>query len=553
MWNHEIMTIAIHYSAVRQAPKPGQIYGLQVAVLDWLRAYMRLARQEKLYFLVTNEAAQKEIRAIAEETGVEATRLAILDGRLPRENLSGFEAVFRADSDPHDLFWQRAYAGASFAFCGLAHAVTGLEAARAFEQYILAPTSAADAVICPSRAVAAAIARYWDHSAAFYERKFGRLQPCAAQLPVIPLGVDTARIEARVGPEKRKKQREKLGIGDKDIVLLWVGRLSYAIKAHPLPMFRAAELAARRTGSKIHFVMQGYFVPQEAEAEFAALARDVCPSVDVRFIAADDKRFPEGLWAAGDIFLSLIDNMQESFGLTPIEAIAAGLPRVVTDWDGYRDAVTDGEDGFLIPTIQPPAGAGLDYAAALLGERESYGGYLALVAQSTAVDAEAAAQALSRLIEDSALRARLAEKAKERLPSYDWTRIIPAYEDLWASLKKTKPAARPAAQPPQIVHPHAPDPYFIFESYPSAVLSPETRVGLALEPHEIRQLFAHKMNTLAAPFMIESKDIPVFLGAVAQKNVLSLRELFELFPATPEAALWRTAGWLLKLGILKTL
>ena len=48
--------------------------------------------------------------------------------------------------------------------------------------------------------------------------------------------------------------------------------------------------------------------------------------------------------------------MQESFGLTPIEAMAAGLPRVISDWDGYRDSVNDGEDGFLIRTARnrPP-------------------------------------------------------------------------------------------------------------------------------------------------------------------------------------------------------
>ena len=45
-----------------------------------------------------------------------------------------------------------------------------------------------------------------------------------------------------------------------------------------------------------------------------------CAHAKVHFIASDDTRFPDGLWAAGDIFLSLVDNIQESFGLTPIES-----------------------------------------------------------------------------------------------------------------------------------------------------------------------------------------------------------------------------------------
>ncbi len=31
------------------------------------------------------------------------------------------------------------------------------------------------------------------------------------------------------------------------------------------------------------------------------------------------------------------------------EAMAAGLPVVVSDWDGYKDTVRDGVDGFRIP------------------------------------------------------------------------------------------------------------------------------------------------------------------------------------------------------------
>ena len=58
-------------------------------------------------------------------------------------------------------------------------------------------------------------------------------------------------------------------------------------------------------------------------------------------------------WASADIFCSLSDNIQESFGLTPVEAMAAGLPCVVSDWDGYRDTVRHGEDGFRVDTAMP--------------------------------------------------------------------------------------------------------------------------------------------------------------------------------------------------------
>ena len=52
--------------------------------------------------------------------------------------------------------------------------------------------------------------------------------------------------------------------------------------------------------------------------------------------------------AAADIAVFLVDNPQETFGLAVVEAMAAGLPLVVSDWNGYRDLVRDGMDGFRL-------------------------------------------------------------------------------------------------------------------------------------------------------------------------------------------------------------
>ncbi|MBI3542646.1 MAG: glycosyltransferase, partial [Deltaproteobacteria bacterium] len=73
------------------------------------------------------------------------------------------------------------------------------------------------------------------------------------------------------------------------------------------------------------------------------------------------------VWQAADIFCSLADNVQETFGLTPLEAMAAGLPQVVSDWNGYRDTVRHGVDGFRVPAFpaveRDPTGAGDSFLA----------------------------------------------------------------------------------------------------------------------------------------------------------------------------------------------
>lgn len=58
--------------------------------------------------------------------------------------------------------------------------------------------------------------------------------------------------------------------------------------------------------------------------------------------------------AAADLFLSLVDNFQETFDLAAVEAMVAGLPVVVSDWDGYRYTMRDGVNGVLVPTLGSP-------------------------------------------------------------------------------------------------------------------------------------------------------------------------------------------------------
>ncbi len=544
------MKRAIHYSAVKEPPKPGQIYGLQVAILDWIRAYFRYGQQEHFFFLLHQTEAIAELEETAQEAKISTKRLVLLSDRFPRQNMGEFDTIFRADPDPRHLLWQRNLLPSSgFSFCGLAHAIAGKDSGAVLARYCMGPSNRSDAIVCPSESIKKVIQNFFAHYGDYLAERFGANYTCPVQLPVIPLGVNTAQIKAKVGPEKRKAQRQTLGLNEDDIVVLWVGRLSYSIKAHPLPMFRAVQEAAQKTGRKVHFVMQGYFVPETAAQEFENLAKDVCLDAKVSFIDAHDQRFPNGLWAAADIFLSLVDNIQESFGLTPIEAIAAGLPRVLSDWDGYRESVTHDVDGFLVPTLQPPAGTGGELAELMIGGRESYGGTLARMAQCVAIDHHAAAQALIELIEKPELRARIATEAKKRLPTYAWENIIPAYEDLWKELAKQKTTEKKLS----FVHPHAPDPFALYDAHPLLTLKEDTRLTLDATTQDIQKTLAHEMNMLALDMMIGAADIPVLLNKMREQENLTQKDLMKDFPTQDPARLWRTLSWLLKLGIIRAL
>ena len=545
------MQTAILYNAVKTPDDARKIFGLQVATTDWLKAFLRYSKQEKFPFLIGTVQALEEVQEAMASLGIDPQRLLAYDARFPQENLGNFDAVFRPDPDCRHILWQRAAAPAArFAFCGLAHAVAGWEIGELLEQYCLAPADGNDAIVCPSHAVKAAIRSFWDIYGEYLEQRFGVKFRCDVQLPLIPLGVNVERIAAKVTPDKRAAQRAALGLGANDVAVLWVGRHSHAIKAHPLAMFRAGEEAAKRTGVKVHFLMLGYFVPAEAEAHFKRMAADYCPTAQVSFVANGDPRFPDGLWAAGDIFFSLVDNMQESFGLTPIEAIAAGLPRVISDWDGYRDSVQHGEDGFLVRTLQPPSGTGRELSALLLGNREIYGGFLAKTALSVAVDHRQAADALVKLIESPALRQSMAEKAKRRLPDYAWPTIIAAYEALWGE----QAARRKAACVPNIdwpaVPPHAPDPFRMYAAYPTRALRESDRVTITASSGEIKNLWGHEINVLAFDMMIAPDEVAPLINWIAAEGSPSIGSILQQFPTYNRERLWRTLAWMLKLGMV---
>lgn len=549
------MTVAIDYDIGQNPEQLKEVFGLQVAIFNWLKAFLHYGSQEKIYFLIDDVKAWGEVQKLADEVNCPRDRLVAFDRRFVQQNYTHISTVFRADPMAQKMLWRReAVPGPGYNFCGLAHAISGLETGSLLEQYCLAPSESSDAIICPSRAVSAAIRSFLDMYDDYLGKRFKTQFHCPIQLPVIPLGIDVEKFEKRGHPEKRAEQRQILGLDDDDVVLLWVGRLSHAIKAHPLSMFQTAERAAELTGKPIHLVMQGYFVPEMDEVHFKNLAHDFCKKAKVTFVPNRDPRFPDGLWAAGDIFLSLIDNMQESFGLTPLEAMAAGLPRVISDWDGYRDSVRHGEDGFLVTTRQPPPGNGGALADLLLSDKQFYGGYLAKTALSVAIDQEMAAQCVARLVQDKNLRQSMIDKARTRVREvYDWKNIIPQYEAFWAEMSAKRRREREgverthwASLPPQ-----APDPYTMYAAYPTEALQPQHKVSVVASTEQIKLLFKHEINVFGLDVMIPPEETTKLISTIAKLGETTLGNLIQQNPALDLAQLWRTLGWLTKLGILR--
>jgi glycosyltransferase involved in cell wall biosynthesis len=548
------MTLCIQYAKPSSGELAGEVYGLDVAVNNFLSAWFRHGTQDKFICVPVDLSSFDHFKELAAAQGIDpVTRCVGLDPRTPRHNLENMDCMFRPDPLISGPIWRRQQLqGRGYAVCGLVHTMSGERIAKAVGDLCLHPAGAGDALICPSTAVRDAVRNLWEIHTEYLNHHFGGSYRCPIETPVIPLGVDTEKFARLATPTNRTAQREALGIAADEIVILFVGRLSFATKAHPLALWQAAERAAQQTKRKLRIVMYGYFKPKDMEPYFRSLSADIFKTARVDFVMNGDERFPDGLWASADIFASLVDNIQESFGLTPVEAMAAGLPTVVSDWNGYRGGVRDGVDGFLIPTLAPPPETGFALAERYYNE-QNYGVSLVAASQSTFVDTNRCAEALRVLIEDEGKRKAMGASGRARAESiFDWRHIIKAYENLWRELGEKRRAAPPVPTVPenwQAAHPSFPNPWAMFASFPSGFLAPDDRLRAVMGREEIERLIKHEMNFFVPDLLMPKEMLLGVVEVIRKVGAARIGDILAgiLEPDRPRA--WRSIGWLLKLGI----
>ncbi len=261
-------------------------------------------------------------------------------------------------------------------------------------------------------------------------------------------------------------------------------------------MYVALEAAAQETGKKIVLIQCGWFANEYIEGAFRQGAADFAPGIRHIWLDGTKPEARETAWAACDAFMSLSDNIQETFGLTIIEAMAAGKPVIATNWDGYRQTVRHDDTGYLIPTFMPQLGAAGDaYAQRHAAQAMTYDVYIAAASRHVSLDLRALRWAIVDLVQHPRLRGLMGARGRAVAREvFDWPVVMRAYEDLWTRLADVRAAASRAPAPAVAQHLN---PFSYFASYPSAALDAQTSVRLRDAP-DWRLAMRHALFAVAS-------------------------------------------------------
>jgi len=561
------MTAAIYYHPEGYTTSGPKLMGRNAAGESFLRGFLKHSKASEFWAQVQKpEHGQHFAQTVKAQGRAEAVKV------VDKSSLSALRdigTVYFPGPGIGEHAFQRALAGGlgasarnphtAWSLCGITHTTSSAGAMDALAELITAPVQPWDAVICTSTAVKDNVQRLLQAQVHYLQDRLGISKIVLPLLPVIPLGIHTQDFEFT--DAQKATARQALGADQNTVVVLYVGRLSFHAKAHPLAMYQAlqkAALAVAASGKKIVLVECGWHANEFIEKAYQEAASQACPSVQVITLDGRLASARETAWAGADVFCSLSDNIQETFGIVPIEAMAAGLPVVVSDWDGYKDTVRHGLDGFRISTCMPEAGLATDLALRHALEVDTYDMYCGHNCSLVSVDIEATAQAFVQLFESAELRKRMGQAGKQRAQQlYDWCTIIAQYEALWQEQTQLRLAAQTAdhvAEPPH-AWPARMDPFFAFESYPTQTLKPTSVLALvdASATEALLRVNQYKglaMVNFAKLVLPTDAEIVHVLNAAAQ-GPSSAQALVQGIEPSRQAFVLRSLAWLLKLGVLR--
>ena len=192
---------------------------------------------------------------------------------------------------------------------------------------------------------------------------------------LVPWAIDNERFSAPLPPDERDALRARYDIRPDQVVFVYSGKL--IPRKDPLTLVRAVTLMRERERAVVLFLGHG-----ELREAVEAFARE--HHVEVRFPGFVNQTELPKFYAMCDVFV--LPTFYDPRATVINEAMASGLPVVVTDRCPMGDIVQESDNAFV---FRPG-------------------------------DAAALASYLDRLVADEALRARMGARSREIIASWDY-------------------------------------------------------------------------------------------------------------------------------------
>ncbi len=215
------------------------------------------------------------------------------------------------------------------------------------------------------------------------EHHFGR-KPC----PVIYLGLDNAIFNPGRRTSLRGRARSELGYSDERLVLLLVGN-HWINKGLPVLL--------EALGSLRHLPIDLLVVGREKSDDYRLMVEEKGLQDRVRF--EEPRSDVEYYYAAADVCAG--PSLEDTFSMPPAEAMACGLPVIVSSANGTSEIISHGVNGLILEN--PRDAASLSRMIRQLYEDKSFRERLGTNAAQTAREYtwDRSARELSRLLEET--------------------------------------------------------------------------------------------------------------------------------------------------------
>jgi len=459
---------AIWYAQDGFDPAAKGINGRRVAGESFLKGFLRHADVDEFVILPKMPEDVEPVRALA-ETLRPAVPLRAASMMRPT-SIGPVNQVFYPSANFGAEAWRRApYGTGAYALSGITHTTSTQAVMEGWLNLRVAPVAEWDAVICTSNAVQFSVRYQLDLSDTHLKRQLNATLRPRPLLPVILVGIHCD--DFTPDPAAGKALRARLGAAEGDIIFTTIARLTPHEKFDPLPIYLAMRAAQKKLGpgQKLHVAFCGVFREDYSRRVFEEGARRLMPDVGFALLDGADAAERKAVLSGADVFMFLIDNIHETFGLAPIEGMAAGLPLLVSDWDGMKDTVTP-DVGFRVTLRTLPGPHLAQEALRYQGGYDSYVQYCSLASAMTEIDMGELTARILDLAQNPGLRRKMGAAAQVRARSvYDWAQIIPQMKALWAEQEARRNAAEArSARYAADALPIAASPTGLFGSYPTA-------------------------------------------------------------------------------------